>query len=252
VSVRIPRGAIDSIVLDIEGTIAAIAFVTQTLFPFARRHLREHLAAHRGSDSQRDLIHRLRAEWRQDVERGNDPPTWTDEADRGLESAAAYVEWLMDRDRKSPALKLLQGRIWERGYRSGELTSGLFGDVRPAIERWRADGLRVAIYSSGSEQAQRLFVAHTRDGDLTPLFAGFFDTSVGAKTEPASYRRIAAALGCAIDRVLFVSDAPTEIDAAAEAGCHVLQCRRPGDPRQSTTSAEVIRSFDEIVIDRSA
>jgi methionine salvage enolase-phosphatase E1 len=48
----------------------------------------------------------------------------------------AYIAWLMARDRKSTPLKSLQGKIWERGYRSGQLSSPVFTDVPPAFERW--------------------------------------------------------------------------------------------------------------------
>ena len=39
----------------------------------------------------------------------------------------------MDRDVKSPALKRLQGLIWEGGYRTGELKGQVFPDVPPAF-----------------------------------------------------------------------------------------------------------------------
>ena len=124
----------------------------------------------------------------------------------------------MDRDRKSTALKSLQGRIWEAGYVSGELRSHLYPDVRPALERCRAQGRKIAIFSSGSVLAQRLLFAHTPDGDLTPLIDGFFDTTTGPKREPESYGRIAAALSVPPAAVLFVSDVAAELDAARAAG----------------------------------
>ncbi len=49
----------------------------------------------------------------------------------------AYVHWLMDRDRKSTGLKSLQGKIWEEGYRAGDLQGEVYPDVLPALERWR-------------------------------------------------------------------------------------------------------------------
>jgi enolase-phosphatase E1 len=85
------------------------------------------------------------------------------------DAIAPYVTWLMDRDRKSPGLKLLQGQIWEAGYRAGELRGQVYPDVPPAIRRWHAAGLLVAIYSSGSELAQRRLFESTEHGDLTPL-----------------------------------------------------------------------------------
>jgi len=253
--VRVDRRAIDAIVLDIEGTTTSIAFVYEVLFPFARRHLRGFLREHRTSPALADLIVQLELEWADDVARGEAPPPWNPGSGTGglpdadVSLVAAYVEWLMDRDRKSPALKRLQGLIWERGYQSGELTSDLFADVRPALERWRAAQIPVAIYSSGSALAQRLLFGHTRDGDLTSHFSAFFDTGVGPKTSPESYRRIAAVLGVPPERLLFMSDAAKEIDAARAAGCQTAMVVRPGNPVQALHSPiDVVRSFDEIVV----
>jgi enolase-phosphatase E1 len=242
-TVRFPRNAVGAIVLDIEGTTTPIAFVHDELFPFARRHLREHLEVHHGRADVREAIRTLRREWADDVA----PPPWSDEPDAELSSAAAYVEWLMDRDRKSPGLKLLQGYIWEDGYRSGALRGEVFPDVVPAIVRWRASEIVVAIYSSGSVLAQRLLFAHTPEGDLTPLVNTFFDTEMGAKTSPDSYSRIAAALHFPTERLLFVSDARKELDAARQAGCEVLLCARPGNAAQSAPPGlDMIHGFDEI------
>jgi enolase-phosphatase E1 len=237
------RGALDAIVLDIEGTTTPISFVYDVLFPFARRHLREFLKDERSSPGVADAIVGLELEWADDVAKGNAPPPW-----REID-LAAYVEWLMDLDRKSPALKSLQGLIWERGYRSGALTSEIFADVGPALERWRASGLRVAIYSSGSVLAQHLLFGHTPAGDLTPLFSGFFDTAVGPKTAADSYRAIAVALECPPARLLFVSDVIAELNAAHAAGCRTALAIRPGNPPQRSAPEDVsIRSFNEIVI----
>ena len=158
-------------------------------------------------------------------------------------------EWhaAMDRDEKSSELKRLQGLIWEQGYRAGELHGEVFADVAPAIRRWRAAGLRVAIYSSGSELAQRLLFGSTPDGDLTPLIDGFFDTSVGPKKVPASYAEIARRLGCAPREILFVSDVTAELAAAREAGCQVVLSVRPGNAA-ADEPFEAVTSFDHLFI----
>ena len=66
----------------------------------------------------------------------------------------------MDRDRKSTALKSLQGKIWKSGFESGELKGTLFPDVAEAFVRW-AMAARVAIYSSGSVEAQQLLFRYS-------------------------------------------------------------------------------------------
>jgi enolase-phosphatase E1 len=248
-TVHLDRHAVDAILLDIEGTTTPISFVYDVLFPFARRHLRAHLERHKGTSDLAGAVAGLRRDWTDDVKAGSSPPPWRDDDDEAL---AGYVEWQMDRDRKTTGLKLLQGQIWEYGYKSGELRSELFPDVAPAIGRWRGTGLRVAIYSSGSELAQRLLFAHTADGDLTSAIDAFFDTRVGAKTTAASYQRIAVALGCSIRRLLFVSDVAGELDAAVEAGCLAALCVRPGNPPQvSSTPLDIIYRFDQILVQDS-
>ncbi len=59
---------------------------------------------------------------------------------------------------------------------NGQFTPELYGDVLPALTQWRERGIRLGIYSSGSEQAQRLLFAHTNAGDVTSLLEHFFDT----------------------------------------------------------------------------
>jgi DNA-directed RNA polymerase specialized sigma24 family protein len=51
------------------------------------------------------------------------------------------------------------------------------------------------FYSSGSVLAQRLLFRYSEAGDLTRWIEAYFDTATGAKTEAASYRRIAEKLG---------------------------------------------------------
>ena len=94
-----------------------------------------------------------------------------------LAAIAAYAEWLMDRDRKSPALKELQGRIWDDGYRRGELVGEVFPDVPGAFGAGRSGGMPVGIFSSGSVLAQQLLFRHSSAGDLTPFLRWYFDTS---------------------------------------------------------------------------
>src|SRR4051812_28902629 len=102
---------------------------------------------------------------------------------------------LMDADIKSTGLKALQGLIWEAGFESGELKAHVYDDVPPSLAAWKAAGLDMRIYSSGSIQAQKLFFGHTTAGNLLPFFRGHYDTTTGPKKEAASYASIASAFG---------------------------------------------------------
>lgn len=46
-----------AIVLDIEGTVAPISFVTETLFPYARQRIRDHLSStYDTEETQADIV----------------------------------------------------------------------------------------------------------------------------------------------------------------------------------------------------
>ena len=142
----------------------------------------------------------------------------------------------MDQDSKSTALKDVQGHIWEEGYATGELVGEVFDDVAPALRRWRARGLDIGIFSSGSALAQKLLFRHSSAGDLTPLLSWHFDTTVGPKTDPESYRRIASSIGVPLSGVLFISDVVPELDAARTAGMQTALWDQAGQPRRRRTA----------------
>lgn len=231
---------IRTILLDIEGTTTPIEFVHQVLFPYARARVHSYLEQYADDPGVRADVALLRAEYAAESPRSSDLPPWNPEA---------YVYWLMDRDRKSTGLKALQGRIWEDGYRAGELRGkgDVYPDVRPAFERWHAAGKTIAIFSSGSVQAQRNLFANTRAGDLSPFLSGYFDTTTGPKREAGSYRKIAVALRQPVGAVLFVSDVSVELDAARAAGMRTALCiRGTPPPEESPTDHPRIRSLAEL------
>ena len=239
-----------AVVLDIEGTTTPIAFVYDVLFPFVRAHAMAYLERERGSDACRAAVMLLRDDQAADRARGERLPSDLASGDvaQAFEPAsiAAYAGWLMDLDRKSRGLKLLQGLIWQDGYRSGELRGEVYEDVAPALERWRTRGLGTYIFSSGSVLAQRSLFQTTGAGDLTVLLDGYFDTVIGPKTSADSYRAILKEVGVAPHLALFVSDAVGELDAAQAAGLRTALCERRARASVGATSHPVIHTFDEL------
>src|SRR5262245_11041667 len=114
------------LLLDIEGTVTPISFVHDILFPFARNHVKEFLIQHSANTEVQADIAALVREHSVEIEKGQQPPSV---GAASIELLVAYIDWLIDRDRKSPALKSLQGKIWEQGYRDGSLKAPLFDDV---------------------------------------------------------------------------------------------------------------------------
>lgn len=239
---------IRALLLDIEGTTTPVDFVFGALFPFARARVDDFLSRHYTEDEVASALEALRRQREADAQQFPDLPPWRQDSPAALiPSAAAYVQWLIDRDRKFTPLKFLQGRIWESGYRSGELRGQVYPDVAPAFRRWRAQGRTIAIFSSGSVLAQKLLFAHSTAGDLSPYIEFYFDTTTGPKQDEQSYRQIAAALKLPPADVLFLSDVLAELDAARSTGMHTTLCVRPGSPKPSRPTHPVISSFDEIL-----
>jgi enolase-phosphatase E1 len=204
-----------------------VSFVRDVLFAYSRQRLSGFIAASRGDAVIEDLLRHATA------------------IAGGTDAVAALTAW-HDRDVKAPPLKKLQGLIWESGYRSGAFRSPIFPDALAALTRWHADGLSLAIYSSGSVQAQLLFFEFSAAGDIRPMFSAHYDTEIGPKVEAKSYELIAEKIGTQAGHIVFLSDSTKELEAASVAGLqtvHVVKDDTPSDP----AFAE-IRDFGEIEI----
>ncbi len=205
------ESAVRAIVTDIEGTTSSIDFVHQTLFPYARKHLRVWLRENAGQSQVQQLINDVEA---------------IEHEDLSIDEAADVLERWIDQDQKHTPLKALQGMIWKQGYAAGELKGHVYEDTPDALREWHQQGLSLYVYSSGSVEAQKLIFGHTDYGDLTPLFSGYFDTRVGGKREAASYRAILSQIQLPGEQVMFLSDVGEELDAARIAGMQTVQLIR--------------------------
>lgn len=212
-----------AIVTDVEGTTSAISFVRDVLFPYSDERLDAFVAAHRAVPAIASALREAAVE-------AGEPDAAEDRA------LVILHEWIAE-DRKATPLKTLQGLIWNEGYARGELQGHVYPDVPPVLRAWHAAGIELYVYSSGSIVAQKMLFAHTFAGDLTPLFAGHFDTTIGAKREAASYAAIAAETGFHPDEMLFLSDVEEELDAARAAGLRTARLLRPDDTPAGATTA---------------
>lgn len=225
---------IKAVVVDIEGTTTPISFVHEKLFPFAAERLRDFVAAH----GQEPELAKALAETRE----------MAGQADASdADTANILLSWIAE-DRKAGPLKFLQGLIWREGYEAGTLNGPVYPDAAELLRAWASRGLRLFVYSSGSEEAQRLIFGYSDQGDLTPLFEDYFDTRVGAKIEAASYTAIAKAIGLAPEEVLFLTDNPKEVEAALAAGMACVQINREAAPAswENAGAAPVAGSFTPV------
>ncbi len=206
---------IKAIVTDIEGTTSSLSFVKDELFPYARQRLPEFIAQHAEQSEVRKLLDEVAALAKLP---GGFIGQLTD----------TLLDWI-NQDQKLTPLKTLQGLIWREGYERGELRGHIYPDALSRLHHWHDAGIRLYIYSSGSVAAQKMLFSHTEQGDLTPLFSGFFDTRIGGKKEPASYQTIATAINLPTEQILFLSDSEQELDAAESIGFNTIALARPGE-----------------------
>jgi methylthioribulose 1-phosphate dehydratase/enolase-phosphatase E1 len=206
------------------------------MFPYVRDNVEEYLSASWDSQETQDDIQLLITQSQKDFEDKVETISLitgdlSTPKDQLLPQLVANVTSQMDIDRKIGALKTLQGHIWKQAFTTKALVAELYDDVYVALDTWNAAGKVLAIYSSGSVGAQKLLFSHTKKGDLTGLFSGFYDTAVGFKREKQSYVNILTEFKIqdTPSQCMFLTDIYEEAVAAKEAGMWAVLVIRPGN-----------------------
>jgi enolase-phosphatase E1 len=206
------------ILTDVEGTTTSISFVHETLFPFAKERLKSFVTENLNNNDVQEILKQTKATAKAETQKDISDDEATD----------LLLHWIKT-DRKHPALKDLQGLIWEGGYVSGQIKGHVYKDVPVALKAWKEAGLTLGVYSSGSVKAQHLIFEFSTEGNLRPYFSNHFDTAVGHKREVPSYSNISNLLKVRPSEILFLSDIKEELDAAREAGMQTIQLVRQND-----------------------
>ncbi|XP_041353792.1 enolase-phosphatase E1-like isoform X2 [Gigantopelta aegis] len=224
-----------------------------TLFKYVLDNLESYVMKHYDDTELQKDIAALRELSKKDKEANTEGvveiPNGDGSKDEIVKGVCENVKWQMKQDRKSTELKQLQGHIFKEAYKNGGVSAELFEDVAPVLRQLFDEGLQLYVFSSGSVEAQKLFFAHTSDGDLTDVFSGYYDTTVGGKTESSSYKTITTEIGNEPDEILFLTDTPEEASAAVEAGIRSTLVIRPGNEDltdEHLQNFSCIERFDEL------
>ncbi|GAB6078866.1 acireductone synthase [Hydrogenobaculum acidophilum] len=218
---------IKAILTDIEGTTSSIDYVKNTMFEYSKNRLKEYLQKHWEEEHVKNIINQLSQKLGKEID---------------LETSYQIFIDLIEKDVKDTLLKELQGHIWEDGFKSGELKGHMYEDAYLKLKELKEKGYKIFVYSSGSVKAQKLFFGYSLYGDITYLFDGFFDTTVGPKKEKESYKNISSITGIAPEEFLFLSDVKDEIKASKEASMNAILVSRD----KPCEEKECIRDFNEI------
>lgn len=220
---------IKAIVTDVEGTTSSISFVKDILFPYAKLHMAEFLQK---NENEPEVAEQLKAI--EDISSALD-------LDEKIEQ---LLQW-MEKDEKLTPLKVIQGLIWEKGYKDGDFHGHIYKDAYEALRQWHEKEIKLYVYSSGSIHAQQLLFGHTSYGDITEFFSGYYDTKIGKKTDPLSYLHIIQSVSFNASQILFLSDVTEELDAAKQTGMSTYCINREtetssGDHPQANDFSEII------------
>ncbi|WP_018607226.1 acireductone synthase [Uliginosibacterium gangwonense] len=221
---KVCLAGVQAIVTDIEGTTTPIAFVQETLFPYAREHLAAFVTAHQHTEAIQSILREVSAIAVRSL---------------SVEDAVDLLALWAQEDLKITPLKTLQGLIWREGYGTGALRGPVYEDAAASLQAWKQARFQLYVYSSGSVAAQQLLFGHSNQGDLRRLFSGWFDTKQGSKLESDSYRRIAADIGIPTQAIAFLSDHPRELQAADSAGWQTVRLLRTQDLTISSSPARI-------------
>lgn len=236
------------ILLDIEGTITSIDFVKDTLFPYVTEVLEDYVYKHWEDENFQADLELLQMQAINDSNLEGFIPIET--GDNAKNSVIDNVLWQMCIDRKTTALKQLQGHIWKDGYESGFLRGHLYADVLPVLSELTGMGKKIYTYSSGSTEAQKYLFQYSMYGNVSSIFTKFFDTKMGPKNSEISYKNIATEIGVNSSDILFLTDVLVEAEAAIKAGCNAGLLVRPGnaplDP-ENISKFKVMKTLDELL-----
>ncbi len=221
------------ILTDIEGTTTSVSFVYEILFPYFRNNIQQ----------LKDL---------QQLPEVHEAFEQTIELAKELDGVQLIetediinklLEWSLA-DKKITPLKTLQGILWENGYKSGEIKGHVYSDVKENLENWKANGIQLGVFSSGSIAAQKLIFGYSELGDLTPNFSYYFDTKTGGKREVETYSKISKEINVPPSQILFLSDIREELEAAKKSGYQTIQLVREGTAENWD---KTVKNFDELI-----
>ena len=253
---KLPRDG-KLLVLDIDGCMTDQDYARRCHATYIRKHMEDYLVPM----PEKDLLRMIRR-----MERQMPPHVWDEiqsEMQRlrgmcgfgpGGSDAVLVVQtcvrYLHQHGIRTEELLSIEGQVWKAGRRrsstspnnnteEGGLEGHIYPDFIPLLRICRTMGIPVCLYAEPSVTEQMQMIRLSSQGDLGSYISGYFDTaatttdghnaSVGPKTEPNSYLKIAKQMNADIKDVVVLSVDENELEAARAAGAHAVLRLRPAD-----------------------
>lgn len=238
------------LIFDVEGTTTSVSFVRDTLFSYIRNNLYDYINNQWDDEEFKIVVALLTDQSNTDVRNNVKGVVPITEGNNKKDSVYFNVLWQMNEKRSTPSLKLLQGHVMRLGFKTGALVGHVYRDFENLLQTIYESDCRVYTYSSGSVEAQELLFEHSIYGNLSKYFKGHFDSGIGKKDDPESYKNIARKLKCKPESIGYFTDSYEEADAAAEAGCRTFViCRTDGltEPKYSESRHWTFKTFSQVL-----
>jgi 2-haloacid dehalogenase len=115
----------------------------------------------------------------------------------------------------------------ERAILGGVRTLPAHPDVRPALERLRSAGFRLAALTNSTTEVEE---AQLRNAGLTDLFEKALSADTGKRLKPAAeaYTNAARELGVGAAQIRMIAAHVWDVHGAMRAGCAAALVERPG------------------------
>uniref|UniRef100_H0WKV4 Enolase-phosphatase 1 n=1 Tax=Otolemur garnettii TaxID=30611 RepID=H0WKV4_OTOGA len=245
------------ILLDIEGTTTPIAFVKDTLFPYIKENVKEYLQTHWEEEECQQDVSLLRKQAEEDAHLDGAVPipaasgNGVDDLQETIQAVVDNVCWQMSVDRKTTALKQLQGHMWRGAFTAGRMKAEY---VLMLAQTFHQPQTQICFSKNRGVRQRGLVYSEFFLLLSVQLVDGHFDTKIGHKVESESYRKIASSIGCSTNNILFLTDVTPEASAAEEADVHVAVVVRPGNAGltdDEKTYYSLITSFSELYLPSS-
>lgn len=134
-----------------------------------------------------------------------------------------------------------------------QVVTHVYTDVARNVKKWKAEGIKIFIFSHAWVNTQRLFMKKTNHGELFSYIDGFHDThELGSITDAATFQRLVTQMGTSPADTLFLTKGVGEGRAAKQAGIHAILVISHGHQLkryapEDLAAFERIRSFDELI-----
>jgi enolase-phosphatase E1 len=148
---------------------------------------------------------------------------------------------------QGPFRKLVH-KVWENGYLEGDIAGEVFVDAWTIMHEWGEAGMPVYSYGRGLVSDRRLIFKHSIFGDLSSLFKGHFDPTIGDLSSPDSFLAIADKIKVSPLFCTCIATTTATLQAAQDAGMDGILLNRAGTDENKDASYPIVKSFDEITL----